>query len=95
MSRYQVDKVFREVVLDPEKCGSFLQDRRAFLEGRDLTEAERRALVEQDYGALYAMGAHPFLLFGWAASTAGKDMPSLLREYCEAVRPHGYPEWAT
>ena len=53
------------------------------------------ALVD---GTLYALGAHPFLLFQVARSLAvhkGMSMPDLLRQYRETVTPHGTPDYIT
>ncbi len=54
--------------------------------------------MEHDYGALYALGAHPFLLWGWAArvwALRGGDKEQFRDRYAAAVRPHGYPDYAT
>src|SRR5205823_5427042 len=45
MSRYQVDKVIREVAHDEAAQAAFLADPAAYLEGRDLTNEERAALL--------------------------------------------------
>ncbi|HLH21192.1 MAG TPA: hypothetical protein VK066_01615 [Chloroflexota bacterium] len=98
MSRYQVDKVLRETVLDADALARFAAGPAAYLVGRDLSAEERRALMEHDYGALYALGAHPFLLWGWAArvwALRGGDKEQFRDRYAAAVRPHGYPDYAT
>jgi hypothetical protein len=46
MSKYQVDKVMREVILDGKVASVFRADTEKFLEGRDLTEEERKALIK-------------------------------------------------
>jgi hypothetical protein len=98
MSRYQVDKLLRETVLDADALARYVAGPAAFLVGRDLAIDERRALVEQDYGALYALGAHPFLLWGWAArvdALRGGDKEHFRDRYSAAVRAHGYPDFST
>jgi len=95
MSRYEVNKVVREMVMQRASLERFLADPHGFLADRPLEAEERRALAERDFGALYAMGAHPFLLWGWANRVAGIDRETLLDRYAEAVRPHGYPDFAT
>jgi hypothetical protein len=98
VSRYQVDKVLRETVLDAAALERFAAGPAAYLVGRNLSADERRALVEHDYGALYALGAHPFLLWGWAARIdvlRGGDKERFRDRYAAAVRPHSYPDYAT
>lgn len=96
MSRYHVDKVLREVVLDTDKRARYLENTASYVADRDLTEEERRALVDHDYATLYALGAHPFLLFGWHATLSRRpEMVGLVREYAAAIRQFGYPDWAT
>jgi len=95
VSRYQVDKALREMVLDPSARERFLADPMGYLAGYELTDAERQALVGRDYGALYAMGAHPFLLWGWTTRVHPGDKERLRDVYAAAVRPHGYPDFST
>ena len=95
MSRYYVDKLLREMLLDPGAREQFLADPAAYLAGHDLTDPERQALVVQDYGALYALGAHPFLLWGWTTRVHRGDKERLRDVYAEAVRPYGYPDFGT
>ena len=45
MSKYQVDKVMRQVILDGKVASAFKADTEKFLEGRDLTDEERKALI--------------------------------------------------
>ena len=52
MSKYQVDKVMRETILDPKVASAFKADTEKFLEGRNLTEEERKALIDVDYATL-------------------------------------------
>jgi hypothetical protein len=95
MSRYHVDKVLKQVAQDDAALQAFKANAAGFFEGRDLTEAERDALANVDYKALYAMGAHPFLLNGFIMRVWQGDRRSLLKEYREAIAPLGYPDFAT
>ncbi|HLG73731.1 MAG TPA: hypothetical protein VK009_25205 [Chloroflexota bacterium] len=95
MSRYQVDKVMRQVVMSPERAAAFRDDASLFLEGFELTDEERTALVQQDVGALYALGAHPFLLWGWFRNVQDRTREDMARYYTQAVTPHGYPDFGT
>jgi hypothetical protein len=94
MSRYAIDKVMREVAHDDAAQAAFLADAAAYLDGRDLTEEERAALLSGDYGTLYRLGAHPFLLWAFtrAALPDGGPPPT---EYVATITPHGAPDYAT
>jgi hypothetical protein len=103
MSRYLVNRVLRDVYLDdsvnaafraePTACVSAWQGRT----GRRLTGSERAAVVSGDYAALYAMGAHPYLLWGFCESTMvpARSRAELVADYREALLPLGYPDVAT
>lgn len=114
MSRYDIDKLMRHVEGSDAEVVSFVADPASYVaawteraaggrlpasdSGR-LDAAERAAFVSRDYGALYAMGAHPYLLWHfmeavwvWAGEVSWRD---LVEAYRAAVSPHGYPDFAT
>lgn len=62
MSVYQVQKLMRDVNRDPGRRAAWLTDPASVLSGYELSDGERRALLERDYGALYRMGVHALLL---------------------------------
>ena len=95
MSKYQVDKVMREVILDMKTANAFKADTEKFLEGRDLTEEERSALIDIDYATLYRLGAHPFLLNGFTRLVWKGDKAALNAEYRKKIAPFGYPDFST
>ena len=98
MSRGAIDIALYEIDQTTQTIEDFTTDPEGFLAGFDLSEGERRAFVDWDYGTLYALGAHPFLLFQVARSLAvhkGMSMPDLLRQYRETVTPHGTPDYIT
>lgn len=113
MSRYMVNKVMWEVDRSEDALAAFKADPRAYLEswealatrpispypeGGSLTASEREALTARDYGALYAMGVNPFLLWQFARSVSVPDemgIEGLITSFREAVEPHGYPEFFT
>lgn len=95
MSRYQVDKVLREVVLGDAAAEAFKSDPAAYLAGRDLTDEERKALAEVDYPTLYCLGAHPFVLAGFTMKVWAGDRRALQAEYRQHIAPFGYPDFAT
>lgn len=112
MSRYMVNKLIWEVDTSDEALARFKADPYGFVEswqeiesptppvpqGGHLTEAERLALVGKDYGALYALGVNPFLLWQFARSVSVPDemaIEELVNSFREAVAPHGYPDFHT
>jgi hypothetical protein len=95
MSKYQVDKLMRESILDPKVASAFKADTEKFLEGRGLTEEERKALIDVDYATLYRLGAHPFLLNGFIRLVWKGDKAALNAEYRKNIAPHGYPDFGT
>ena len=95
MSKYHVDKVMREAILDGNVASAFKADADKFLEGRDLTEEERKALIDVDYAALYRLGAHPFLLNGFTRLVWKGDKAALNAEYRKNIAPFGYPDFST
>lgn len=95
MSRYAVDKLLRQVVVDDQACQAFLDQRPAVLQTYALSDAEREALAALDYPGLYALGAHPFLLNGFLMRTQSGDRASALAAYRAAIAPLGQPDFAT
>ena len=95
MSRYEVDKVCRDVVLQDAQRQKFISDPEGFLAAFDLSEDERQAFARQDFATLYGMGAHPFLLFGCLTRTRRGDFREIVKQYCESIQPYGYPDFST
>ena len=95
MSRYQVDKAIRHVAKDDAAKAAFLKDRACFLEGRDLSDEERKALIETDYQTLYKLGAHSFLLYCFVRRVLSGDQKSLEAECCKNDAPFGRPDYST
>ena len=95
MSKYQVDKVMREVVMDGKVASAYRADTEKFLEGRELTEEEKKALIDVDYATLYRLGAHPFLLNGFTRLVWKGDKAALNAEYRKNIAPFGYPDFST
>jgi len=66
--------------------------------GHRFTEEERKAMVEQDFEKLYAMGAHPFLLFTFMRpilETQFSDFRKMVDYYNDKIRPYGRPDFKT
>jgi len=114
MSRYEVNKIMAYVDGDPEPLEQFSADPAGFvdawerratethvpsLDAGPLTDEERKAIIDLDYGALYAMGAHPYLLIHFARAVEcdarGANFATWKEEYRAQVTPHGYPPFFT
>ncbi len=95
MSRYQVDKIMRQIVLNPASAEAFQKDAAGFIKGLDLTDQEREALIKIDYPTLYKLGAHHFLLNGFVMRVWPGDRHALMAEYSKNLAPHGYPDVST
>jgi hypothetical protein len=65
--------------------------------GHQFSDEERTALIERDYAKLYALGAHPFMLWSFAEAVWAREIPSrdLMQQYREKTSPFGYPDFGT
>ena len=97
MSRYGMDKVIWEVTRteDDSSLNRFLDDPAAYVQSYDLTAEERDALIARDIGTLYRLGAHPFMLPGFAMKVTGVESRDADRVYLESIKEHGYPDFST
>jgi len=67
MSEYELNRAIHHIYTDRELTKAFAAGDTAVLAGFDLTADERRALAERDFPALWALDAHPVLLFHLSA----------------------------
>jgi Aromatic-ring-opening dioxygenase LigAB, LigA subunit len=81
MSRYQVDKLLRDLNRDRELAARWQGDVQSVLGGYDLSAAEREALERLDVRRLYDMGVNPLLLL-LSSFAAGKGIAG----YCAAMK---------
>lgn len=96
MSRYAVDKVMRELIQNAAAREAFGSNAAAYLEGRDLTDEERSALIERSFQTLYTLGAHPFLLVGFVATQSPPaERGSAMAAYQQSLADLGYPDFST
>ncbi|MCW6529864.1 MULTISPECIES: aromatic ring-opening dioxygenase subunit LigA [Sphingomonas] len=88
MSLYQVQKLLFELNRDPAIQRAFEADGGAVADRYDLTEEERRALLEPDIGLLYVLGVNGQILMHFAAfkQIAWADYLQRMRD---GVRIHG------
>ncbi len=95
MNRYQLNKVMRQIIQDPESFQAFKENPSAFLEKQNLSQQEQAALMRIDYPTLYAAGVHPFLLNGFVSRVWSGDRGELMAEYRAKIGPLGYPDFST
>jgi hypothetical protein len=81
MSAYALNKLLREVNRNPATRERFFADRAAVAAQFDLSEEERAAVIHQDIGKLYKLGAHGLILRPF---TILQQMPE--PDYLAAIR---------
>ena len=77
MSLYQVQKLLRDVNRYIPLREQYMRGPDDFVVGYDLTDEERRAVLELDYGKLYGMGVHALILRPFSLLNK-EDEPSYL-----------------
>jgi Aromatic-ring-opening dioxygenase LigAB, LigA subunit len=85
MSRYAVNKVLWEVARDDAKAADYMESPELFLADRSLTDEEHRQLLERDFAAMFAAGAHPFLLFTFRIKMSGGFSFPMMIEHVRAL----------
>jgi aromatic-ring opening dioxygenase LigAB LigA subunit len=83
MSRYQVDKLLRDLRRDDELAKRFRANIETVLEGYKLDAEERDLLKRWEIRALYDRGVNPLLLLLAHGPAAGKSM----QDYGAAMNP--------
>lgn len=83
MSRYQVDKLLRDLRRDRGLAERFRADVEGVLDGYQLDLEERRLLKNWEIRTLYDRGVNPLLLLLAHGPAAGKSM----QEYAGAMNP--------
>ena len=83
MSRYQVDKLLRDLRRDQELAARFRTNIETVLDGYKLDTEERELLKRWEIRALYDRGVNPLLLLLAHGPAAGKSM----QEYAAAMNP--------
>jgi hypothetical protein len=86
MSRYQVDKLLRDIRRDNQLAARFRDDIDSVLDNYSLEAEERELLRRWEVRKLYDRGVNPLLLL-LAHGAAGKQM----RDYGAAMNPGGVP----
>lgn len=81
MTRYALDKALWNYARDGQFKAAFDADPAGSLAGRELSDAERAALVARDTRAIFQLGAHPFLLYSFAIATNGGWSMEMMKDY--------------
>ena len=71
MSRYGVNKALWVVSRNDDQAAIYMAAPQTFLADYSLTPEEHRQLMERDFAAMFADGAHPFLLFTFRIKISG------------------------
>lgn len=103
MSRYTVNRILRDVYIDAPELARYQENRAGYV--RDwqldrrlpLSPDEAAAVATADYATLYALGAHPYLIWGFCeiVLVPGMSRAELVAAYRSALLPLGYPDVST
>ena len=88
MSLYQLSKFLYQLNRDEGLKTQFRADPPAAIKAFDLTEEERRAILEPDIGLLYVLGVNGQILMHYAAF-CGIAWPDYLQRMRDGVKQHG------
>jgi len=83
MSRYQIDKLLRDLRRDPALATRFRDKAETVLEAYDLDGEERDLLTRWEIRKLYDRGVNPLLLLLAHGPAAGKSM----QDYMTVMNP--------
>lgn len=109
MTIYMIDKFMRDVEMSNARVKAYVADPAAFVaqwrasgagpdavaDDRELSEREQEAFAARDYGTLYELGAHPYLLWHFTEAvyeheyTEGFGWRQLVERYRARIAPVG------
>lgn len=103
MSKYSMNKLIHLVNMNEAAEKEYVANPRAFVETWEksqklkLQPEEREALATKDYGKLYALGAHPFMLWSFTEAVWVHEIPreQLVADYKAKAAKAGYPNFKT
>ena len=103
MSKYLMNKLIHLVNMNEAAEKEYKSNPAGFVEKWEkeqklkLTPEEREALAKRDYAKLYALGAHPFMLWSFTEAVWAHEVPreELARDYKEKAAKVGYPDFKT
>lgn len=112
MSKYVMNKFMRAVEMSDAEVAAYAENPAAYVDrwihsapssalwgdDRTLSREERQAFAARDYEALYALGAHPYLLWHFTEAvyihkTHEATWPELVERYRDAVSRHDPPDY--
>lgn len=88
MSLYQLSKFLYLLNRDEDLKARFRSDASAAIQSFELTDEERRAVMEPDIGLLYVLGVNGQILMHYAAF-CGVEWPDYLQRMRDGVKQHG------
>ena len=88
MSLYQLSKLLYQLNRDEDLKSQFRSDAKTVIKSYDLTDEERRAVLEPDIGLLYVLGVNGQILMHYAAF-CGIEWPDYLQRMRDGVKQHG------
>jgi hypothetical protein len=88
MSLYYVQKLLYQLNRDRHVRRRFEQERAQLLQEYELTEEERRAIVDRDIGLLYVMGVNGQILMHYSA-LIGQQWDEYIAAMKQGVAKHG------
>jgi hypothetical protein len=88
MSIYALDSALWGIYTSEEQARRFRTDPGEYVAGFDLTPEEATAVLEQDFGTLLDLGAHPFLMYKMALRLEGGFSIEFLERYLGPLRGH-------
>ena len=88
MSLYQLSKFLYLLNRDEDLKARFRSDASVTIKSFELTDEERRAVMEPDIGLLYVLGVNGQILMHYAAF-CGVEWPDYLQRMRDGVKQHG------
>jgi len=88
VSLYQLSKFLYLLNRDEDLKARFRSDASAAIQSFELTDEERRAVMEPDIGLLYVLGVNGQILMHYAAF-CGVEWPDYLQRMRDGVKQHG------
>lgn len=89
MTRYAMDKIIWTYGRDADFRAAFDKDPDLVLADAELGASERQALHDRDIRAIFALGAHPFLVYSFAIQLNGGWSYQFMLDYVERLKGLG------
>lgn len=86
MTRYAMNKALWTYAHDADFRGGVNGAPQATLAPFELSDAERAAIGAKDIRRLFALGAHPFLVYSFAIEAIGPWSFPFMERYCDLLK---------